>query len=642
MRYPGYLNVACARPEVRIGDVSFNQKQLSQQMAEAARQGVDLLLTPALSLTGASCGDLFRQPFLQQQARQALHHLAEESAAYPVLATLVGLPAVLDGHLQSTVALLQAGKIVYWGPIPSPQTQIFYSDFSKEAYEIDLPLPIPFSRKASEARDWAYPSSLTHEYGRMFYSLAIAGPGQLSRDGLVVLHPSEESEHIGGRAYRSRELAQQSALHPSLHLYAAPGVFESTTDLVFSGAAVIAAEGQILQDEVDLDFRPQPFRSERVSLSALAFARDRLGLGLDNGLRWGEENGLRREDFALPSQGVFRQAVNPHPFLPSPGQEEERCEEILRLQAAGLARRLLHMGTTKIVMGLSGGLDSTLALLVADRAIQALEGNASDLIAVTLPGFGTSGRTYNNALKLAGSLHADLREISIVPAVRQHFNDIGHDPEKRDVTYENAQARERTQILMDLANQEGALMLGTGDLSEIALGWCTYNGDHMSMYGVNSCLPKTLLSHLVSYCAQVAEKEGRQELADTLRSIVETPISPELLPTDQEGNIAQKTEDSTGPYELHDFFLYHMLRHGREPAEILFLAEKAFDHYSRETLRHWLEVFLRRFFSQQFKRSCSPDGPGIGSISLSPRGYWSMPSDMSAQFWIDSLRGWED
>ena len=447
----------------------------------------------------------------------------------------------------------------------------------------------------------------------------------------IIFNLSASDELIGKHDYLCKLLAQQSARTITGYVYSSAGFGESTQDVVYGGNALIFENGHLLQSGPRFAMTPQMqvaqidverLRTERRGNTTYVNAQRRM---------IGEDVIFKKAHSILPKDFVLERPVDAHPFIPSPDMMEKSCEEILNIQVMGLAKRLVHTGCQKVVIGISGGLDSTLALLVCAMTFDKLGLNRSGIIGVTMPGFGTTDRTYTNAIKLMQSLRITIREISIAKSVTQHFEDIGHDISVHDTTYENSQARERTQILMDVSNQEGGLVIGTGDLSELALGWCTYNGDHMSMYAVNASIPKTLIACLVKFVAGTMDADT----SATLHDVVDTPISPELVPADEDGNIQQKTEDLVGPYELHDFFLYYFMRHGFRPMKIFLLAQKAFEgQYDDDVIKHWLKTFFRRFFSQQFKRSCLPDGPKVGSISLSPRGDWRMPSDASSELWL--------
>ena len=447
----------------------------------------------------------------------------------------------------------------------------------------------------------------------------------------VICNLSASSETVGKADYRRQMVKSQSARSLCGYVYASSGEGESTTDAVFGGHALICENGDLLAERLPFDFSEELLVSE-IDTQKLVYDRRRMNIHQSerDGNYWEISFWLTLEETKLTRK------INPLPFIPADKQDRNhRCREIFAIQAAGLKQRIERAFAKKIVVGISGGLDSTLALLVMVRAMDALKRPRTDILAVTMPCFGTTSRTKNNATVLCEELGVDFRQVDIFDAVNQHFKDIGHDPALRDVTYENSQARERTQILMDIANDCGGMVIGTGDLSELALGWATYNGDHMSMYGVNASIPKTLIRHLVAYSANEFEADGNLAIVEALRDILDTPVSPELLPANESGEIAQKTEDLVGPYEIHDFYLYYMIRHGFSPEKLYRLAQYAFGStYDKETLLKWLKVFIRRFFSQQFKRSCLPDGPKVGSVCLSPRGDWKMPSDASSALWL--------
>jgi len=633
----GLMRVATAVPAVSPGDVDYNIRSISEAMTHAASEGASLLVLPELCITGYTCADLFAQRLLLDAARQALMGLAVQSAyTAPGLIAAVGLPLERDGVLYNCAALIGEGRV--WGIVPKsflPDYGEFYEKrwFASGAgtfgsielggvqvpFGTDLLFCVEGTTVGIEICEdlWAPLPPSTR--------LAIAGAE-------VILNLSASNEVIGKHDYLLSLVKQQSARLHVAYCYASSGFGESSTDVVFAGNGLIAESGILLAGTerferearmavADVDI--QALRHDRRFNSSW---RDSLGLAA----------ACRSVQVSAPRPRVVESIcrnVNKAPFVPADdSQRAERCREILSIQSAGLERRLSATGCRTLVVGVSGGLDSTLALLVAARAFAGMGLPASGIIGVTMPGFGTTGRTYDNATALVHALGATLREVNIAPAVRQHFTDIGHDESIHDVTYENSQARERTQILMDIANATAGMVLGTGDLSELALGWCTYNGDHMSMYAVNTSVPKTLVRHLVQY---IADTTADTYLHDTLVDIIDTPISPELLPATAGGDIAQLTEDLVGPYALHDFVLYQLLRYGHTPLKIYHLACAAFaDEFSPEVIKHWLKVFYRRFFNQQFKRSCMPDGPKVGSVCLSPRGDWRMPSDASAAIWL--------
>lgn len=634
----GFVRVAAATPQIKVADCIHNADQIRHFMLEAQRQKVAVLVTPELALTGYTCSDLFLSRTLQQGALDALKSLVASSKALDVL-TFVGLPLAVGPALYNVAAVIQGGRLL--GLIPKqniPNYSEFYEarHFSPgpELSEVTLwGESVPFGTHLlfanRENPDFVVAAEICED-------LWVPEPPSIhhARAGATVIVNLSASDEIIGKAdYRRLLVKSQSGRLVCAYVYADAGVGESTTDLVFSGHNLIAENGRMLQESalfstglMTADVDVQQLSGERRRQNT--FIASQPQIKTYRTLMFS----VRQHDLEL------RRQIPAHPFVPQSQHDlAERCEEILSLQVEGLKKRLEHTRCQSAVIGLSGGLDSTLALLVTARAFTALGLPSAGISAVTMPGFGTTDRTYQNALQLARSLAATLREIPIRDAVIQHFADIAHPADLHDVTYENSQARERTQILMDIANQTAGLVIGTGDLSELALGWATYNGDHMSMYAVNTSVPKTLVRHLVRHAAGQAASEGELELHQVLLDILETPVSPELLPP-KDGQIAQQTEQIVGPYELHDFFLYYLVRFGFAPKKILRLAGIAFaGSYDEETIRGWLKVFVRRFFSQQFKRSCLPDGPKVGSVTLSPRGDWRMPSDAQAVLWLNEL-----
>ena len=635
MKY-GFLKVAAAVPAVKVADVEYNVAQLESLIAQAEGQGVEVIVFPELCLTGYSCQDLFREQLLVDKAEEGLLVLLDFTRKLDVI-TIVGLPVQIGSLLYNCAAVIQGGTLL--GIVPKtylPNYGEFYEkrwfasaqDLTpQDVYVAGCPVhvtpePIIFST-ADGARFgieicedvWA-PTPPSNQ-------LTLAGAD-------IIFNLSASDELVGKHQYLRQLLCQQSARTMCGYVYASCGFGESTQDVVYGGNALILEDGHVLCEGERFSFQPQikitqidieRLRTERRTNSTFITAQSQVKC---------QPLTISCKPASLRDFELVR-SVDPHPFIPTEEGMQESCEEILNIQVAGLAKRLYHIGNTKAVVGISGGLDSTLALLVTVKAFDKLGLDRKGIIGITMPGFGTTDRTYQNALKLMKELGVTIREISIAKAVTQHFEDIGHDPKVHDTTYENSQARERTQILMDVANKENAIVVGTGDLSELALGWATYNGDHMSMYGVNAGVPKTLVRYLVSYLAGTMATE-------VLLDIVDTPISPELIPADEQGNIRQKTEDLVGPYELHDFFLYYFLRWGFRPSKIYLLAQKAFDGlYDDDVIKRWLTTFCRRFFTQQFKRSCMPDGPKVGSVSLSPRGDWRMPTDASFAIWLKDI-----
>lgn len=638
-----FLRIATAAPELRVADISFNVGHHEACLRRAAAEGASLVLFPELSLTGYTCGDLFSQAILHERARAAAVELAALTAKLGVHA-VVGLPLVHHGRLYNCAAVLGAGRVLGFVPkVFLPTTAEYYEErwFTSAAgmgpAEVDVGgerVPL-----ASELLFEDPVSGCTFGIEICEDLWTVKPPsGDLCLAGAnLILNLSASNELLGKSAYRRDLVRQQSARCMTAYAYAGAGPGESSTDVVFSGHCLIAENGSMLAESERFKFDSQLIYAD---IDVGRLLHERL---CNSSFSAGSATvAFRRVPVRLarpaPAQNPLGRLRpnSPHPFVPrDSAARAATCREIFAIQSTGLAKRLKHTGAKTVVLGISGGLDSTLALLVTARAFDLLGLDRKGILAPTLPGFGTTQRTRSNAEQLVEHLGATLRVIPIEAAVRQHFKDIGHDPAIHDVTYENAQARERTQILMDLANKVGGFVVGTGDLSEAALGWCTFNGDHMSMYHVNSGVPKTLVRYLVEWCAD-AEFTGAT--AQVLHDIVATPISPELLPVNAKGAQQQQTEDVVGPYELHDYFLYHTVRLGNRPAKILYLAEMAFgEKYPRATILRWLEVFVRRFFTQQFKRSAMPDGPKVGSVALSPRGDWRMPSDASAAEWLAEI-----
>ena len=635
------MRIAAVTPEVRVGDVAANVEATIRVCERAAGLGASVVVCPEHGLTGYSVADLFFAETLLDAASAGLRALAAALARHPRLACVVGLPLVAgDGRLYNVAAVVAGGRVVGYVPKQHlPNRHELYEDrWFRRAIDGSLPVEhdgAPFGTDlVFDLEGWPG-AALGVEICEDLWApqppsaaLALAG-------ATIIANPSASPEQLGKAAYRRALVAQQSARCLAAYAYAASGPGESSTDVVFGGQSMIAENGQLLAEAERFRFEAQVIVAD-IDLAALVHERR------DNS----SFNGaavppVRRVRIPLAggdgviAPGSLARPVARRPFVPDdPLHRSAHCEEVFSIQSTGLATRLRHVSARRVVLGVSGGLDSTLALLVAARTFDVLGFERSGITAITMPGFGTTDRTYRNALGLIDALGVEGREIPIAAAVRQHFADIGHDEAVHDVTYENAQARERTQILMDVANTLGGLVVGTGDLSEAALGWMTFNGDHMSMYHVNVGVPKTLVRHLVTWAAQT-QFAGRA--AALLADIVDTPITPELLPL-HDGALAQRTEDTVGPYELHDFFLFHVVRHGARPAKVYALARDAFaGSYSPQVILHWLEVFHRRFFSQQFKRSATPDGPKVGSVALSPRGDWRMASDASPALWLAEI-----
>lgn len=662
MKY-GYLTVASAIPSVKVGDVAFNILHLESAIAEADGKGAEVIVFPELSLTGYTCQDLFRQATLIDAAEEGVLRLLEFTRQMDIVA-IVGAPVVVGPLLLNCAIVIQRGEIL--GIVPKTFLPNYSEFYEKRWFASSQDLrPAKIRYAGKNVTVTPQPQVFVLSDGAKFgieicedvwspeppsNRLALAGAD-------IIFNLSASDELIGKHTYLKQLLAQQSARTMSAYVYSGSGFGESTQDVVYGGNALIYENGKLIAESKRFNIDPQliisqidveKLRSERRTNSTYVNAQGPQNITVEPLFI----NAKAPENPA--KEWKLLRTIDPHPFIPNTNDMTASCEEIFSIQVMGLAKRLDHTHSKHVVIGISGGLDSTLALLVCVRTFDKLGLDRKGIVGVTMPGFGTTDRTYNNAITLMHDLGITVREINIAKAVTQHFEDIGHDASVHDVTYENSQARERTQILMDISNQVGGLVIGTGDLSELALGWCTYNGDHMSMYGVNVSIPKTLIRHLVRYVATTGslspatagsnddEKpeqysdDVQMEITKVLLDIIDTPISPELTPADEKGNIAQKTEDLVGPYELHDFFLYYFLRFGFHPSKIFMLAKAAFDgKYPDGVIKKWLHTFLYRFFSQQFKRSCLPDGPKVGSVSLSPRGDWRMPSDAVSTAWIE-------
>ena len=630
----GFIKAAASTPEIRVADVDHNKKLICEGVDQAWKEGIQLLVYPELCLTGYTCGDLFWQEELLEKARQGLSEIVMHSLGKKML-IFVGLPWEMNGKLYNVAAAVSDGELL--GLVPKrylPAYSEFYEErnFTPGKEEITRVMvdgkEIPFGSRILFSCPEVRGLSVAAELCEDLWTPEPPSIGHAMAGATVIVNLSASDETTGKSIYRRNLISGQSARLLCGYIYASAGEGESTTDLVFGGHNVISENGVILAESrlfenstivTELDI--QRLRADRRKQTTFSV----------KGKETYEEVLFHLEE---KETGLTR-FVDPAPFVPSDEhQMEQRCEEIFHIQAMGLKKRLKHTGCRNVTVGISGGLDSTLALLVTAKAFDLLGIDRSSITAVTMPCFGTTDRTYQNACELTRRLGASLKEVDIKKAVRQHFEYIGHSEEDHDVTYENCQARERTQVLMDIANQSGGMVIGTGDMSELALGWATYNGDHMSMYGVNASVPKTLVRHLVRYYADTCEDE---RLKAVLLDILDTPVSPELLPP-KDGKISQKTEDLVGPYELHDFFLYYILRFGFRPAKIYRLALTAFAGvYEKEVILKWLKNFYRRFFSQQFKRSCLPDGPKVGTVAVSPRGDLRMPSDASAAIWLAEL-----
>ena len=608
-------------------------------MRQASEKGVQIIAFPELSVTGYTCLDLFAQQTLLDGAEEALLQLVSNTADLDIL-TIVGVPLRTENRLINAAVVFQKGAI---RGVVSKTYLPNYKEFQEQRWFTSA-TELRESTISIGKEEYPMGSHLLFRSGRLTAGIEICEDlwvpvppsSLLAMEGAnIIFNLSASNELIGKHAYLRSLICQQSARCMAGYVYASSGFGESSTDLVFAGNGIIAENGNLLAESPRFTMEEQLVISE-IDIETLQNDRQ-----VNTSFMYGT-SGLPKEkaqvvDFQvrIPDGFSLTRPVDPHPFTPSGEALKERCEEIFHIQVAGLAKRLVHAHAQTAVVGISGGLDSTLALLVTVMTFDALKMPRGQIIGITMPGFGTTDRTYTNACDLIRSLGVTLKEIPIKEACLQHFRDIDHDPSVHDVTYENSQARERTQLLMDIANQKNGLVIGTGDLSELALGWATYNGDHMSMYGVNGSIPKTLVKYLVEWVANHKVDDASRL---TLLDIVDTPISPELIPADENGNIKQKTEDLVGPYELHDFFLYHFLRFGSYPSKIYFLAQKAFAGiYDNATVKKWLYTFFRRFFQQQFKRSCLPDGPKVGSVSLSPRGDWRMPSDAVSRLWLEEI-----
>lgn len=647
----GFLKAAAAAPEIRVADPEWNAAEICRVLDGCYEKGAKLIVLPELCVTGYSCGDLFLQERLLEEALEGLRAVAAHTKGHDAL-TFVGLPWEHDGKLYNVAAAVQDGELLALIP---KQNVPNYGEF----YELRHFAPgkgrvtetdffgkkVPFGANILFSCKNMRGLTVGCEVCEDAWVPDTPSTGLVKAGASVIVNLSASNETVGKDDYRRKLLSAASARLMCGYVYASAGEGESTQDLVFSGHNMVWENGTLLAE--NKRFGGETTVSE-LDVSYLMRERRRISTFVQE-----DSEQYLRIPFALKEEKTkLTRKIDPMPFVPSDGQErQKRCRQILEIQAHGLKKRLSHTGAQTAVIGVSGGLDSTLALLVTARAFDLLGKDRSGLLAVTMPCFGTTDRTYDNACRLARALGAELLEVNIRDAVNVHFRDIGHDPKIHDVTYENGQARERTQVLMDLANRRNGMVIGTGDLSELALGWATYNGDHMSMYGVNAGVPKTLVRHLVQYCADQA-KDGIPDsggsvssfgdsrtkgLRSVLLDVLDTPVSPELLPP-EDGKISQKTEDLVGPYELHDFFLYYMLRCGFGPKKIYRLSMEAFSgRYDGETVKKWLKTFVRRFFAQQFKRSCLPDGPKVGSVAVSPRGDLRMPSDASRAAWEKEL-----
>ena len=630
----GFVKVAAVTPDIRVADVEFNKEQICRKMDEAAASGAKIIVFPELCVTGYTCSDLFTQDVLLDHAREVLTEIAAHTRDMDAL-VFVGAPLAVDGELYNVAAAMNHGKIL---GLTTKKFLPNYGEFyerrqfregPEKAREIEFDGEmVPFGPNILFTAKQMEHLIVAAEICEDVWSPVPPSIEAVREGATVIVNCSASDETIGKATYRESLIEGQSARLIAGYIYSNAGEGESTTDQVFGGHNLIAENGTILAESKR--FENGIIYSE-IDVNRLMSERRK-----NTTFKTAKERTLTRVPFDIEITETELTRVFPsRPFVPSENRERaKRCEEILTIQAMGLKKRLEHTHAKCAVVGISGGLDSTLALLVTAKAFDALGLGRKHIISVTMPCFGTTDRTYNNACKMSLSLGAELREVPIAAAVMQHFKDIGHDPEDHSVTYENSQARERTQVIMDIANANGGMVIGTGDMSELALGWATYNGDHMSMYGVNASVPKTLVRHLVQYYADTTDDK---ELQEVLYDVLDTPVSPELLPP-KDGKIAQKTEDLVGPYELHDFFLYYFLRFGYAPSKIYRIAKYSFaGEYDDETIYKWLRTFCWRFFAQQFKRSCLPDGPKVGTVALSPRGDWRMPSDACVASWMRDL-----
>lgn len=627
----GYVRCAAASLKMEVANPRWNEQEMEHVIAEAVSNGVAILVLPECAMTGYTCADLFFQKTLLEETEHQIAKLKKFLEGKEIIVA-VGAPIQIENKLYNMGIVLQNGHIL--GMVPKtylPNYNEFYEQrwFASSADLKESEIEF-LGEKVPVGKDLLFGNQNTYfalEICEDLWSVTPPSDTYALNGATILLNLSASNETIGKKEYRENLIKMHSAKQISAYVYASSGPLESTTDILFSGATLIYENGSKLAEGKRFQF-DNTLTIGDVDVEKLLHDRMK-----NTSFHTNQLEPVRKIHCSIPATNQpIRRTYAKYPFVPSnPNKRNERANEILTIQSCALARRLKHTGSKKCILGVSGGLDSTLAYLVILRAFDILKIAPQNLIAVTMPGFGTTDRTYQNAKELIRKTGATLREVSIKDACILHYKDIGHDAGNHDVTYENAQARERTQILMDIANQESGLVIGTGDLSELALGWCTYNGDHMSMYAVNTSIPKTLVRYLVEY-----EMQNNETLHDVLKSILDTPISPELLPPSKDGKILQKTESKIGPYMLHDFFLYHFLRNGFSTKKIFYLAKETFkDDYEEEELRKWLTVFMKRFFSQQFKRSCLPDGVKVGSVSLSPRGDLRMPSDATSTIWID-------
>jgi len=635
----GFVKVASAIPQVKVADCTHNSKEITSMIFQAEKAHVELLVFPELSITGCTCGELFKQRTLLEGAKRALLTIVDETRECDVI-SIVGLPYEYRNMVFNMAAVIHRGKIKNFLPKSnlSPQEKNWFMGgecLGDEFYRIERSEEIRYAC-INKPVVFSTPNfKFAVEFQDEFTNILPTSPLKSLYGADIIACMGANTEYIGHHSYVNQLMQVHSKRCTCAYVYASSGYGESTTDGVYGGSALMYENGELLQENERFQMEPQLIITE-IDVEKLRNRKlknsDFLRPDFHDLTKHLEDEEINTEHDKERADIPLTRSICPTPFIPQGEELDERCREVFDIQVAGLCKRIEHTHCQTAVVGISGGLDSTLALLVCAKAFDKLGRSRKEIVGITMPGFGTTGRTYNNALHLMQSLGVTIREISIKEACIQHFSDIGHDINTHDVTYENSQARERTQILMDVANQLNGMVIGTGDLSELALGWATYNGDHMSMYGVNAGVPKTLIQSLVAWIARHHVDEAS---ATTLMDIIDTPISPELIPADEQGNIKQKTEDLVGPYELHDFFIYHFIRNGFSPKKIFYLAKHAFDgKYNDEVIKKWLTTFCRRFFNQQFKRSCLPDGPKVGSVSLSPRGDWQMPSDACSTEWL--------
>lgn len=638
LKEQGFVRVGAVVPKLKVADTEFNCNEIIKQIEVASNNKIQIVVFPELCVTGYTCQDLFEQDTLLEEAEKALNKILDYTNNLDIIC-IIGMPIKAENQLFNTAVVIQKGKIL--GIVPKtfiPNYGEFYEkrwfasskNANKKEIEIlgqKVPFGIDLLFKDKENNEICFGIEVCEDIWAVeppSNKLALLGAN-------IIFNLSASNEVIGKKEYRRELVKMQSAKTISGYVYCSSGVNESTSDVVFSGESMIFENGSCLTNNQRFDFESNMIFTE---IDTKRLANDRR----KNISFMGNPVDLEYREIKINIPDNIEDLTREYsktPFVPGDKKKiSEICEEILNIQSYGLAKRLLHTNINKTVIGISGGLDSTLAFLVIIKAYEILNLPKENIIAITMPGFGTTSRTHNNSMKLINEYGATFREINITKSSLQHFEDIGHDKNIKDVTYENAQARERTKILMDIANKENGLVVGTGDLSELALGWCTYNGDHMSMYAVNASIPKTLVKYIIKWVAD----NSKEECKNIINDILDTPISPELLPPDENGNIEQKTEEQVGPYILHDFFLYHFLRYGAEPKKIYILACKTFKNdFKKEEIKHWLQVFIKRFFTQQFKRNCMPDGPKVGTVSLSPRGDLRMPSDASYNIWLNNF-----